>query len=66
MGKLSKWDEQHIRNAAFYAQEIEDLYRILILEAAAIGVSVSDFNPNRPFSFADYPQTKQRDRKSVV
>lgn len=60
MGKLSKWDEQHIRNAAFYAQEIEDLYRILILEAAAIGVSVSDFNPNRPFSFSDYPQTKRR------
>lgn len=56
----NKWDNQHLRNTGLYTRQINSLYQSLIQEAAAIGTSVNDFNPNKPFSFADYPQTKAR------
>ncbi|MDL2310211.1 hypothetical protein LJC39_03745 [Parabacteroides sp. OttesenSCG-928-B22] len=58
--KNNKWDNQHLRNTGLYTRQINSLYQSLIQEAAAIGTSVNDFNPNKPFSFADYPQTKAR------
>lgn len=60
MARLNKWDVQHLQNVAHYTRQINDLYRTLTQEAAAIGASVSNFNPDKPFSFADYPQTKIR------
>jgi hypothetical protein len=56
----SKWDNQHLHNMGQYTRQINALYQSLIQEASAIGVSVTDFNPNKPFSFTDYPQTKIR------
>lgn len=58
--RINNWDSQHAHNVSRYVRQINDLYRALTQEAAAIGVSVSDFNPNKPFSFTDYPQTKKR------
>lgn len=58
--RKSNWDKTHVQNISRYARLINELYRKLTQEAAAIGVSVSGFNPNKPFSFADYPQTKKR------
>jgi hypothetical protein len=58
--KQNKWDNEHLRNARRYARQVEAVYQSAAQEAAAIGVSVSQFNPDKPFTFADYPQTKAR------
>lgn len=60
MAKKNKYDSQHITNAERYARQIEELYDTAATEAAAIAAVVNSFNPNKPFSFADYPATKNR------
>lgn len=59
MAKRNDWDKQHTRNISRYVQQVNTLYQSLTQEAATIGTSISHFNPNRPFSFSDYPQTKK-------
>jgi hypothetical protein len=39
---------------------IDEVYNTAAREAAAIGVSIHKINPNRAFSFADYPSTARR------
>jgi hypothetical protein len=39
---------------------MESIYYSAVEEAAAIGATVYDFNPDKPFSFDDYPTTKER------
>jgi hypothetical protein len=41
-------------------RQIEKIFDAAIREAAAIGATVRNFNPDKPFSFADYPITKER------
>lgn len=60
MPKLNKWDRQHIRNMISYQAMIEEIYKAAAREAAAIGVSIHEFNADRLFSFADYPSTTRR------
>jgi hypothetical protein len=35
-------------------RQIEKIFDAAIREAAAIGATVRNFNPDKPFSFADY------------
>lgn len=56
----NKYDRRHLRNLQILQQQIDAIYRMATREAAAIGSTIYDFNPNRPFSFADYPQTGAR------
>jgi hypothetical protein len=58
--KYDSHDLQHLRNIGVYARQIEAIYQSAEREAAAVGASVHNFNPDRPFSFADYPQTRAR------
>lgn len=60
MARLNKWDTKHLRNGEHYARQIEAIYQAAVREAAAIGASIPDFSPDKPFSFADYPSTKAR------
>ena len=60
MPRLNKWDSQHIRNMLSYQAMIEEVYKAAAREAAAIGVSIHEFNADRLFSFADYPSTARR------
>lgn len=60
MPRLNKWDSQHIRNMLSYQAMIEEVYKAAAREAAAIGVSIHEFNADRLFSFADYPSTTRR------
>ena len=57
---LNQWDKQHLINLGFTERQIEKIFDAAVKEAAAIGVSIHDFNPDKPFSFADYPITKER------
>jgi hypothetical protein len=57
---LNKWDKQHLINLGLTQKQIDSIFDTAVKEAAAIGVSLHDFNPDKPFSFADYPKTKAR------
>jgi hypothetical protein len=58
--KLNKYDIQHLRNLGLTEKQIASIFDLAVKEAAAIGASIHDFNPDKPFSFANYPQTKAR------
>lgn len=63
MAKTNKYDSQHWRNQAAYERQIDAIYRTAAKEAATLGVSIKDFNPDRLFSFSDYPNTKKKIEK---
>ena len=63
MAKLDKWERQHLNNLSALDREIERVYEAAVKEAARLGVSISDFNPDRLFSFDDYPITRKRIEK---
>lgn len=56
----NKYDRQHLLNLQRIQAQIEAIYREATREAAAIGVSITDFNPDKPFEFGDYPLTLRR------
>ena len=56
----NKYDRQHLQHLQQLQNRIDAIYREATREAAAIGVSIDNFNPDRPFTFEDYPQTRQR------
>lgn len=58
--KPSKWDKAHNSHLAAYEKQIDAIYAAAAQEAAKIGVSIHDFNPEKLFSFADYPITRKR------
>lgn len=64
MPKLNKYDKEHVGNLSAYEKQVYRLYRQIIQQAATIGISISgDFNPDKPFSFDDYPTIKKRIEK---
>lgn len=56
----NKFDQQHLLRIARLVRQINLIYTQAAKEAAAIGVSIDDFDPDKIFTFSDYPQTKQR------
>jgi hypothetical protein len=65
VAKLNKYDKQHLRNLGLTEKQIDRIYDAAIKEAAAIGSVVHNFNPDKPFSFDDYPYLKARIDKAV-
>ncbi|MDR1221756.1 MAG: hypothetical protein LBL07_02600, partial [Tannerella sp.] len=63
MAKPNKWDKQHLVNLGLTQKQIDRIFDTAAKEAAAIGASLPDFNPDKPFFFADYPQTRARIEK---
>ncbi len=63
MAKMNKYDSQHWRNQAAYERQVDAIYRAAAKEAATLGVSIKDFNPDRLFSFSDYPNTRKKIEK---
>lgn len=59
----NKYDRAHLRNLRRYQKQIDAIYAAAVREAAAIGGLVHDLDPDRIFSFADYPITHDRVRK---
>ena len=56
----NKYDRQHLAHLQQLQRQIDAIYMEATREAAAIGVSINDFNADRPFTFDDYPLTRQR------
>lgn len=63
MAKMNKYDAKHWRNQSDYEKRIDEIYRTAAKEAAALGTSIRDFNPDKVFSFSDYPKTKKKIEK---
>ena len=59
------WDGQNLANIDKYTRQIKSLFNSIAGEAALIGSSVDTVNPDRLFTFADYPKTKQRADKLI-
>lgn len=57
---VDAWEGKHYKRVNKYARQIDDIFSTLSQEAGIIGASVTNFNPNKPFTFTDYPNTKQR------
>lgn len=60
MARLNKWERQHLKDLSALDKRIEQIYEAAVKEAARIGATISDFNPDRLFSFSDYPITRKR------
>lgn len=60
MANLNKYDKLHADNISAYERQIKEIYDTAIKEAAAIGASIDKFNPDKMFTFNDYPQTKKK------
>lgn len=63
MARLNKWERQHLKNLSALDRRIERIYEAAVKEAARLSVSIIDFNPDKPFSFSDYPITRKRIEK---
>jgi len=63
MARFDKWESKHLKDVERYARQIEAIYQSAVREAAAIGATIPNFNPNKPFSFANYPSAKARIEK---
>lgn len=59
MAKLNPYDRKHLRNLDLIETMVDRIFKKATEEAARIGVSIKDVNPDRMFSFDDYPQTKE-------
>lgn len=60
MAQKNKYDKKHLNNLSAYERQVDAIYRAAIKESAAIGATIRDFNPDKPFSFDDYPITRKR------
>ena len=56
---LQGFDVQAYRQTEAYVQAIDALYNKAVNEFAAVASKVN-FNPNKPFSFNDYPQANKK------
>lgn len=63
MARLNKWERQHLKDLSALDKRIEQIYETAVKEAARIGATIGDFNPDRLFSFSDYPITRKRIEK---
>ena len=58
-----KYDRRHQSNMSAYEREIDRLYRQIITQAVAIGLSLPEIKPDTLFSFDDYPAIRKRVEK---
>lgn len=58
--KRNKYDLQHDANVKKYQMRLDRIFNAALRECAAIGATISDFDPSKPFAFKDYPITRKR------
>ena len=61
---MNKYDKQHNKNVEAVGRQIDRIYKEAVNEASLIGVSL-DVDTDKPFTFDDYPQTKERINKML-
>lgn len=64
MPEQNKYEKEHLEHLSTYEQDVDRLYRKIVQQVAAIGISISDdFTPEQLFSFDDYPTLRKRVEK---
>lgn len=59
------FDSKHYQTTEQYVSIVKELYDRALKEIISIA-SKADYNPNKPFSFADYPKTYARIQKIIA
>jgi len=54
------WEREHRTRVEANARKVAAIYEKAVQEAALIGATINNFDPDRPFSFDDYTATKRR------
>ena len=62
---IKDFDTVHYRTTERYAAAVDNFFAIATREIAA-AASKADFNPDKPFSFDDYPKVKAAMQKTVA
>ena len=57
---MDKWERQNRKQIADVEKAIDRIYREAVAEAARIGASVPDYDPEKPFSFSASPAARNR------
>lgn len=55
-----KWDIENQKIVAKYLNRLAGVYDVAIKKAVGLGYSVTNYNSDKPFSFADYPVTSKK------
>lgn len=58
-------EKEYLRRIDSYARKIDQLYLSAIREATSIGLSISNYDASKPFTWSSYPQTKARIDKLI-
>lgn len=53
------FESQHYKEVEKYVKQLEKLYDQLAKDAGKLGASITNLNSDKPFSFSDYPQTRE-------
>lgn len=62
---IKDFDTAHYRTTEQYATAVDNLFAIATREIAS-AASKADFNPDKPFSFDDYPMVKAAMQKTIA
>lgn len=62
---IKDFDTAHYRTTEQYATVVDNLFAIATREIAS-AASKADFNPDKPFSFDDYPKVKAAMQKTIA
>ena len=62
---IKDFDTAHYRTTEQYATAVDNLFAIATREIAS-AASKADFNPDKPFSFDDYPKVKAAMQKTIA
>lgn len=61
--RIKTLDRQHYARTARYARQVESLYQSATREYSKLVGGIFEPDPSRPFSFADYPETRKKAAK---
>jgi hypothetical protein len=57
------YNAEHVKRMETYAQRVQSIYVRALKEAAQLASTVKKIDPNKPFSFDDFPSTKEKAEK---
>lgn len=63
MAEMNEWDKRHLRDTEALERQIDEIFRSAVREAARVAATTGGVKGDKPFSFDDYPATRNRIEK---
>lgn len=60
---MNEWDKRHLRDTEALERQIDEIFRSAVREAARVAATTGGVKGDKPFSFDDYPATRNRVEK---